>query len=71
EAEAKAKAAEVAKREAEEDAIREMRKKEREERLSKKKAAPEKAAAMSAAADQKTQLDKMMERLQRIHRRAA
>ena len=71
EAQAKAQAAEVAKREAEEEAIREKRKKERDDRLAKTKTAPAKTAAMSAAEEQKSSLDKMMERLQRIHRRTA
>jgi len=71
EAQVKAQAAEAAKREADEEAIRDKRKKEREDRLAKKKAAPGKAAAMSAAGEQKDQLDKMLDRLKRIHRRAA
>jgi acetyl-CoA decarbonylase/synthase complex subunit delta len=71
EVKAKAQAAEVAKREAEEEAIREKRKKEREERLAQKGVAPAKAAAMTPAKEQKDQLNKMLERLNRIHRRAA
>ncbi|MDF1592984.1 MAG: acetyl-CoA decarbonylase/synthase complex subunit delta [Desulfobacterales bacterium] len=71
EAQAKAQAAEVAKREAEEEAIREKRRNERDKRIDKKKTAPAKTAAMSAAEEQKSSLDKMMDRLQRIHRRVA
>ncbi len=71
EAEAKAAAAESAKRAAEEDAIREKRAKEREDRLAAKKAAPGKTVAMTPAAEQKSELDKMLEKLNRIHRRVA
>jgi len=71
EAQAKAQAAEVARREAEEEAVREKRRKEREERLARKEAGPAKAAAMTPAGDQKDPLDKMLESLKRIHRRAA
>jgi len=71
EAQAKAQAAEVARREAEEEAVREKRKKEREERQAGKAAGPAKAAAMTAAEVQKDPLDKMLENLKRIHRRAA
>jgi len=71
EAQAKAQAAAVAKREAEEEAIREKRMKEREERLAHKGGAPEKSATLTAAKEQKDQLDKILDRLQRIHRRAA
>lgn len=71
EAQSKAQAAEVARREAEEEAVREKRKKEREGRLTRKEAGPAKAAAMTPAKEQKDPLDKMLENLKRIHRRAA
>jgi acetyl-CoA decarbonylase/synthase complex subunit delta len=70
-AEAKAKA-EAAKREAEEDALRQKRASEREALLAKRKAG-EKDAAVSktAAAVQTDPLEKMMDLLDRIHRRVA
>jgi len=70
-AKAKAEAEAKAKKEAEEEALRGMRAKEREERLSSKKAAPGKGkkVAMTPAAEQKSDLDRMLERLNRIHRR--
>lgn len=68
-AKAKAEADARAKAEAEEQAIRDKRAQEREERIAAKKASPEKAAAMTAAADQKSEADKILERLNRIHRR--
>lgn len=70
-AKAKAEADERAKKEAEEEALRGIRAKEREERLAVKKAVPVKGkkVAMTPAAEQKTDLDKMLERLNRIHRR--
>lgn len=68
-AEAKAAAAEVAKREAEEEAIRHQRAKEREERAAKHHAAAE-AFTQTPAAVQKSATDKILEELNRIHRRA-
>ncbi|WP_435547475.1 acetyl-CoA decarbonylase/synthase complex subunit delta [Desulfobacterium sp. N47] len=70
-ADAKAKAEEQAraKKEAEEQAIRDKRSQEREERLAAKKMAPGIKAAMTAAAEQKSETDKMLDRLKRIHRR--
>lgn len=68
-AKAKAEAEAKAKKEAEEEALREKRAKEREERLASKKAAPGKKVAMTPAAEQKSELDRMLERLNRIHRR--
>ena len=70
EADAKAKAAAeaVAKREAEEEALREKRAKEREERLAKKETAPEKVT-MTAAKEQKSKANKMLSRLNRMHKR--
>jgi acetyl-CoA decarbonylase/synthase complex subunit delta len=70
-AEAKAKA-EAAKREAEEDALRQKRAAEREALLSKRRAEQKDAAvAKTAAAVQTDPLDKMMNLLDRIHRRVA
>jgi acetyl-CoA decarbonylase/synthase complex subunit delta len=69
-AEAKAKAEEVAKREAEEEAVRDARAKEREARMTKKDAAPAGAIPMTPAKDQKSQLDKILEGLNRLHKRA-
>ena len=71
EAEAKAKAAAEAraKKEAEEEAVREQRAKEREELAAKHKAAPVEVS-MTPAEVQKTQQDKLLERLNRIHKRA-
>lgn len=68
-AKAKAEADARAKKEAEEEALREKRAKEREERIASKKAAPGKKVAMTPAAEQKSELDRMLERLNRIHRR--
>jgi len=68
----KKKAAEAnAKREAEEQAIRDKRAKEREE-LAKKRAAErsEEPVPKTPAADQKSELDKIVELLDRVHRRA-
>jgi acetyl-CoA decarbonylase/synthase complex subunit delta len=72
EAEAKAKAEQeaIAKKEAEEAAIREKRAKEREALAGKHKDAPAEVS-MTPAAQQKSKLDKMLERLNRIHKRAA
>jgi len=73
EAEAKAKAEQEArdKRNAEEAAMREKRRQEREARAAQRKTEADKATAMTAAAEQKDPLDKMIARLDRIHRRAA
>ena len=70
EAAAKAKAEEQAraKKEAEEEAIREKRAKEREERGAAKKAATG-TVTMTPAAEQKSGPDKMLERLNKIHKR--
>ena len=68
-AEAKAKAEEVAKREAEEERIREKRAKEQEERLARKPSEEVEEIPMTAAKVQKTRLEKMLEELNRIHRR--
>ena len=70
EAKAKAEAEAAAKREAEEQALREKRAKEREELLAKR--ATEKhegAVPMTPAAVQKSDLEKMIIRLDHIHRR--
>lgn len=72
-ADAAAKAAELAKREAEEDAIRQARAKEREERL--KQLAEERASKAAAAAAltpadiQKSDLDKLVEKIQWVNGR--
>jgi acetyl-CoA decarbonylase/synthase, CODH/ACS complex subunit delta len=71
EAEAKAKSdadAAIAKREAEEDAIRQLRAKEREARMAEHQAATE-AITLTPAAVQKTAVEKILEQLNRIHRR--
>ncbi len=71
EAEAAAKA-EAAKREAEEEALRQKRSTEREALLAKRKAEEkDTAVAKTAAAVQSDHLDKMMSLLDRIHRRVA
>jgi len=67
-AEAKAKEEAAAKREAEEQAIREQRAKEREERMAKKEAAPEKVS-MTPAKEQKSKTSKLLDRLNRMHKR--
>jgi len=71
EAEAKDKTeAEVrAKKGAEEEAVREQRAKEREERLAKQEAAPAAEVSMTSAKVQKTQMDNMLETLNRLHKR--
>ncbi len=69
-AETKADADVKAERDAAEDAVREQRAKEREERRTKLVAAPAAEVTMTAAAVQKTQLDKMLEQLNRLHKRA-
>ena len=70
EAKAKAEAEARAKKEAEEEAIREKRTKEREALAAKHEAAPSEVS-MTAAAQQKSKLDKMLDRLNRIHKRNA
>ncbi len=70
EAEAKKKADARAKVEAEEQALRDKRAREREEMQAKRGAAQKEGpVAMTAAAQQKTELDKIVERLDRIHGR--
>jgi acetyl-CoA decarbonylase/synthase complex subunit delta len=68
EEEAKAKAA-TAKREAEEDAVRQARAKEREEAAAKRKSEKKEEVSLTAAAVQQSSLDKMLAKLDRIHRR--
>ncbi|MFH2219426.1 MAG: acetyl-CoA decarbonylase/synthase complex subunit delta [Pseudomonadota bacterium] len=65
EAEAKAKA----KSETEVEAAREKRAKEREALAAKRDAAPDAAVSMTPAKEPKSQLSKMLENLNRIHRR--
>jgi len=69
EAEVKAKAEEVAKREAEEEGIREQRAKEQEERIARMASEEVEEVPMTAAKVQKTQLEKMLEELNWIHKR--
>ena len=69
-AKAKAEAEARAKKEAEEQAIREKRAKEREALAAKHKVAAGEVS-MTPAAQQKSKLDKMLERLNRIHKRVA
>jgi len=69
EAKAKAEADTRAQREADEEADREQRAKEREERMAKKEAAPAAAVSMTPAKEQKTQTEKIMEKLKWVHRR--
>ncbi len=68
-AEAEAKAEARAKKEAEEEAVREKRAKEHEERSAKKKAAPE-AVSLTPAKEQTSKLDKMLQVLNKMHKRA-
>lgn len=69
-ARAKAEADARAKREAEEQALREKRAKEREEMHAKREAAKHAGAvSMTPAAEQKSELDKILNQLDRIHRR--
>jgi acetyl-CoA decarbonylase/synthase complex subunit delta len=70
EAKAKAEAQARAKKEAEEEAIREKRAKEREA-LSGKHKAVAGEVSMTPAAQQTTKLDKMLSRLNRVHKRVA
>ncbi|MCP4104559.1 MAG: acetyl-CoA decarbonylase/synthase complex subunit delta [Desulfobacteraceae bacterium] len=69
-AKAKADADAKAKREAEEDAVRQQRAKEREEHAAKRKTAAKKGpVSMTPAAEQKSQTDKILDSLNRTHRR--
>jgi acetyl-CoA decarbonylase/synthase, CODH/ACS complex subunit delta len=68
EAKAKAEAEAKAKKAAEEQAIREKRAKEREALAAEHETGPSKVT-MTAAAQQKSKLDKMLDRLNRIHRK--
>jgi acetyl-CoA decarbonylase/synthase, CODH/ACS complex subunit delta len=68
----KAEADAKAKVEAEEQALRDKRAREREEMQAKRAAAQKEGpVAMTAAAHQKSDLDKIVERLDRIHKRVA
>jgi len=70
EAEKKAKAEARAKQEAEEQALRDKRAKEREALMAKRQAeGGDRAATLTPAADQKTEQEKMIERLNMIHKR--
>ena len=69
EAKAKAKAKEAAKREAEEEKIREQRAKEKGALLAKRAGEQTREVSMTAASVQKTDLEKILETLNRIHRR--
>jgi len=68
-AKAKAKAEEIAKRETEEEKIREQRAKEKDDLLARRAAEQAKEVSMTPAAVQKTELEKILEKLDRIHRR--
>jgi len=68
-AQAAAKAAEVAKRQAEEQSVREKRAKEQEARRTKKVVGDVEEVPKTAAKVQKTELEKMLEVLNRIHKR--
>ncbi|MCF8024193.1 MAG: acetyl-CoA decarbonylase/synthase complex subunit delta [Desulfobacteraceae bacterium] len=70
EARKKAEAEKKAKREEEERKLREKRAKEREKLQKKREAAQEKPGTLTPAEEQKSHLDKIVERLDRIHRRA-
>ncbi len=69
EAKKKAEEEELAKREEEERKLREKRAKEREELHKKREAAKEKTKTLTPAEEQKSHLDKIVEKLDRIHRR--
>jgi acetyl-CoA decarbonylase/synthase complex subunit delta len=69
-AEAKAATDAKAERDSADDAVREQRAKERVERLAKVEVDPEAEVPKTAAAVQKTQHDKMLEQLNRLHKRA-
>jgi acetyl-CoA decarbonylase/synthase, CODH/ACS complex subunit delta len=68
-AKAKADSDAAAKREAEEDAVRQKRVKEREEMSGKRATAKAAEVSMTPAAVQKSETDKMLEKLKRIHKR--
>ena len=70
EAKAKAEAEARAKKEAEEEAIREKRAKEREELAAKHKKPSGEVTMTRGKSQQKSKHDKMLERLNRIHKRA-
>ncbi|HDZ91647.1 MAG: acetyl-CoA decarbonylase/synthase complex subunit delta [Deltaproteobacteria bacterium] len=69
EAEARAKAEKVARREAEEEKIREKRAKEKEKREALRAAKEVEEVSMTPAKVQKGMLEKMVEQLDRIHKR--
>ncbi|MBS3755644.1 MAG: acetyl-CoA decarbonylase/synthase complex subunit delta [Desulfobacterales bacterium] len=69
EARKKAEAEEAAKREDEERKLREKRAKEREKLHKKQETAEAKPEALTPAQEQKSHLDKIVERLDRVHRR--
>ena len=69
-AEAKAAADAKAERDSADDAVREQRAKERVERLAKAEVDPEAEVPKTAAAVQKTHLEKIMAQLNRLHKRA-
>ncbi len=71
EAKKKAEADAKAKIEAEEQALRDQRAKEREELKARRGEKKEAAVSMTAAADQKSELDKIIDRLDLIHKRVA
>lgn len=68
-AEAKAEADVRAAREEEEAAVREQRAKERQARMAEEKDVDSEEIPMTPASRQKTELDRIMERLDKIHRR--
>jgi acetyl-CoA decarbonylase/synthase complex subunit delta len=70
EAKANAEAEARAKKEADEEVVREQRAKEREERLAKQEVAPKEAVSMTPAKVQKSNLDKLLENLNRLHKKA-
>jgi len=70
EAKAKTEADARAQKEAEEETVREQRAKEREERMAKQEAAPAAAVSMTPAKVQKSQLDIIIDNLNRLHKRA-
>ena len=69
EAKAKAEADARAVQEGKEAAVREQRAKEREARMAEKEDTAPEAISMTPAAQQKTELDRIMENLDRVHRR--
>ena len=68
-AEAQAQAAEVAKRKAAEDEQRQQRVAQRDELIAKRAAGPQEDVPMTAAPEQVSELNKLLNRLERIHRR--